>query len=71
MEAQHEKRVKLVGFFGRSQILSEWRWRNGYGDMNEAKNLTFRIRTTSVFTTSDWEERGTHVSILCLLALTL
>lgn len=39
-----------------------------------AKNLTFRIRTTSVLVTSDScyprEERGTHVSNLCFLALT-
>lgn len=68
MEAQHEKRVKLV-FWMRSSRWSEWRWRDGYGNIYGAKNLTFRIRTTSVLVTSDLcypgEERGTRVSILC------
>lgn len=74
MEAQHEKRVKLV-FWRRIDIsgmeVEKWLRINGY----EAKNLTFRIRTTSVRMASDLcypgEERGTHVSIRCVLALTL
>lgn len=72
MEAQHEKRVKLV-FWMRELDISRMEVENGYGDV--AKNLTFRIRTTSTLIASDkfypGKERGTHVSILCLVALTL
>ena len=61
--------------FWMKSLISEWRWRDGYGNVYGAMNLTFRIRTTSVLVSSDscypGEERGTHVSILCLLALTL
>lgn len=73
MEAQHEKRVRLV-FRMRSSISSEnGGGEDGYGNVYGAReNLTFRIRTTSLLVTSDscypGEERGTHVRILFLLA---
>lgn len=75
MEAQHDKRVKLVFWRGKIEIsrmeVEKWLRKNGH----EATNLTFRIRTTSVRMASDscypGEERGTHVSIRRVLALTL